>query len=162
MPEPFPASIFFLYAPEDEALRAALDKHLSQLKHAGLVNNWSDRMVTPGAEWRSEMERRFNEAQIIIVLISADFIASDSYDEEWQRAYERHKGGHATVIPVLARPVDWSIGPFHDLAPVEQKALTTYPTLDEGLAEVAKKIREVIQKRSRNPRVAHRLLAPSR
>src|SRR5262245_30697510 len=98
MPDPFPVSLFFLYAKEDEELRAALDKHLAQLKRDGLVSSWSDRMVTPGAAWRSEVERRFNEADIILVLISADFVASELYDEEWQRAYERHRSGKARVI----------------------------------------------------------------
>jgi hypothetical protein len=165
MPDSLPVTIFFLYAPEDEELRAALDKHLAQLKRDGLVSSWSDRMVTPGAEWRSEIERRFNDAQIILVLISADFIASESYDEEWQRAYDRHRTGRATVIPVLARPVDWSTGPFHDLLPMDQKPLTQHADRDAALEGVAKKIRgviEAIKKRSQNPRVAHRLLAPSR
>src|SRR5262245_17484922 len=107
MPEPDPVSIFFLYAPEDEELRSSLEKHLIMLKRDGLVSGWSDRMVSPGAEWRGEIERRLNEARIILVLISADFLASDAYDEEWQRAYKRHKDGKATVLPVLARPVDF-------------------------------------------------------
>ena len=163
MPDPFPVSLFFLYAKEDEALRADLDKHLAQLKRDGLVSSWSDRMVTPGAEWRSEIERRFNEAEIILVLISADFVASESYDDDWKRAYERHRSGKARVIPVLARPVDWSTGPFHDLLPVDDKPITSYEDRDEALAEVAKKIREAIKKRpSLNPRMAHRPHAPSR
>ena len=162
MSEPDPVSIFFLYAPEDEALRAALEKHLIMLKRDGLVSGWSDRMVSPGAEWRSEVERRMNEARIILVLISADFLASDAYDEEWQRAFQRHKDGKATVLPVLARPVDFSEGPFHDLQPVNDQPLTSHEDLDEALKEVAAKIRRIVRASPPNPRVAHRPYAPSR
>jgi hypothetical protein len=162
MPEPDPVSIFFLYAPEDEALRIALEKHLIMLKRDGLVSGWSDRMVSPGAEWRSEIERRLNEARIILVLISADFLASNAYDEEWQRAFKRHKEGKATVLPVLARPVDYSMGPFDELQPVNDLPLTSHEDLDEALREVASKIRRIVRASPANPRVAHRPFAPGR
>jgi TIR domain len=162
MPEPDPVSIFFLYAPEDEALRTALEKHLVMLKRDGLVSGWSDRMVSPGAVWRSEIERRLNEARIILALISADFLASDAYDEEMQRALERHRQGKATLLMVLARPVDWSLGPFHDPQPINDLALTSHEDLDEALRGVAATIRRLIKTASPNPRVAHRPHAPSR
>jgi hypothetical protein len=162
MPEPVAASIFFLYAPEDEELRTKLEKHLAMLKHEGLVSGWSDRMVRPGAEWRSELERGLNEARIIVVLISADFLASDAYDEEWQRAYKRYKEGKATVLPVLARPVDFTLGPFHELSPVNDVPLTSHENLDAALAEVAARIRRIVKASPLNPPVAHRPHAPGR
>jgi TIR domain-containing protein len=163
MPDPDPVSIFFLYAPEDEALRSALEKHLVMLKREGLVSGWSDRMVSPGAEWRSEIERRLNDARIILALISADLLASDAYDEEMQRALKRHQQGKATLLMVLARPVDWTLGPFHDLQPVNDTPLTSHEDgLDAALAEVAAKIRRLVRATSANPRVAHRPYAPSR
>jgi hypothetical protein len=162
MPGPDPVSIFFLYAPEDEELRQKLEKHLIMLKHKGLVSGWSDRMVSPGAEWRTEIERRLNEAQIILVLISADFLASEAYDEEMQRALKRHHEGKARVIPVLARPVDWSMGPFHDPSPVNDLPLTSHEDLDAALAEVAATISRYVKTLPTNPRVAHRPHAPSR
>ncbi len=166
MPDFDPVSIFFLYAPEDEALRRALEKHLVMLKREGLVSSWSDRLVSPGAEWRSEIEHRLEEARIILVLISADFLASDAHDEEMHRALKRHRAGRATVLPVLARPVDWTLGPFYDPQPINDVPLTSYEDLDQGLADVAAKIRgklrEIVRIRPANPRVAHRLHAPTR
>jgi hypothetical protein len=162
MPDPDPVSIFFLYAPEDVDLRNALEKHLVSLRREGLVSGWSDRMVSPGAEWRTEMERHLNEARIILVLISADFLDSDAYDIEIQRALKRHQDGKATVLPVLARPVDWSFGPFHELQPVNDIPLTSHKDRDAALAEVAAKIRRIVKTRPTNPRVAHRPHAPSR
>lgn len=162
MPETDPVSIFFLYAPEDEALRIALEKHLVPLKHDGLVSGWSDRMVSPGAVWRTEIERRLNEARIILVLISADFLASDAYDAEMQRALDRHRQGKATLLMVLARPVDWSLGPFHDPQPINDLPLTSHEDLDEALAEIAAKIRRLVKISPPNPSVAHPPHAPSR
>jgi hypothetical protein len=162
MPEIDPVSIFFLYAPEDESLRNALEKHLIMLKREGLLVGWSDRMVSPGAEWRSEIERRMNEARIILVLISADFLASDAYDEEMQRALRRHNEGKATVLPVLARDVDWNGGPLENLQPVNDEPLASHEDLDAALAKIAAKIREILKNRPANPGVAHRLHAPLR
>jgi TIR domain len=160
-----PVSIFFLYAPEDEALRKALEKHLVRLKREGLVSSWNDRLVSPGAEWQSELERHLDEARIILALISADFLASDAHDDEMHRALKRHRDGKATVLPVLARPVDWTLGPFYDPQPINEKPLTSYEDIDEGLATVAAEIRTKIReiaRRPANPRPAHRLHAPTR
>jgi hypothetical protein len=45
-----------------------------------------------------------NRANVILLLISADFLASDyCYDVEMKRAMERHEAGEAIVIPIILR-----------------------------------------------------------
>jgi hypothetical protein len=62
------------------------------------------------------MSEHFDAAQVILLLVSPDFIASDyCYERETLRAIERHKAGQARVIPVILRPFDWHDLPFGKL-----------------------------------------------
>jgi hypothetical protein len=104
-----PVTIFFCYAHEDEALLKRLQMHLKPLQRHKLVDIlWHDRDISAGMEWQREIDSHLNAAQIIILLISPDFIDSDyCYSIEMQRAMERHKHNEARVIPVILRSVYW-------------------------------------------------------
>src|SRR5262249_7944845 len=69
--------LFFSYTHSDERYRNKLDAHLSNLKCQGLIAEWHDRKITPGSEWRAEIDARLDSAEIILLLVSADFIRSD-------------------------------------------------------------------------------------
>jgi len=110
MPAFKPVTLFFCYAPEDEPLRSELDKHLTLLERQGYLSSWSGRSIGAGADWRAEVERRMAEARVILLLVSADFLASDHlYEVELKRALKRRVQG-ATVLGVLLRPSDWEHG----------------------------------------------------
>jgi hypothetical protein len=102
--------LFFSYSHQDEALRDELAKHLSLLERDGVLRNWHDRQIVPGSDWAGHIDQHLEQAQIILLLISADFLASDyCYDRELNRAMERHEAGEAGVVPVmLPRPGGWS------------------------------------------------------
>jgi hypothetical protein len=107
---------FISYSHQDEEMREALDKHLSALKRDGFIEAWDDRMITAGREWEGEIDRNLESASVILLLVSADFIASDyCYDKEMRRSLELHASGEARVIPVIIRPVDWQGLPFSRL-----------------------------------------------
>ncbi len=108
--------IFFSYSHKDEMLRDELAKHLSIMKRQGIIDAWHDRAITAGSEWAGEIDTHLNSAQIILLLISADFLASDyCYDIELKRAMECHEVGKAQVIPIILKPVDWYGAPFGKL-----------------------------------------------
>ena len=105
--------IFISYSHKDEALREELYAHLSILRHQGIINDWFDGDIAPGIEWESQILTRLNNAQIILLLISADFLASKfCYGIELRQAIERHKANQARVLPIILRPVDWEGAPF--------------------------------------------------
>jgi len=167
MPATNPTHVFFSYAPEDEQLRIELEKHLSLLKRDGIINGWSDRRVSPGANLRDEIDRNLDAADIILLLISADFLASDyCYGVEMARAIERHTRSEAQVIPVILRPCDWTTAPFGTFKalPENKEPVTSWPNVDEAMTSLAKGIREAVTKKRQavNPSVAHSLSAPSR
>src|SRR5205823_14792646 len=98
--------IFFCYAREDERLRQGLEKQLRALRRQGLISVWHDRDINAGTEWEKEIDKHLNAAQVILLLISPDFMDSDyCYSSEMIRAMERHERGDAQVIPIILRPV---------------------------------------------------------
>lgn len=144
---PPPLELFYSYAHTDEDLRAKLEKHLAALQRAQLISGWSDRKILPGTEWAAEIQAAMERAGIILLLISADFLASEyCYNIELPFALKRHQAGSAIVIPVLLRPVEWKDTPFAVLQalPDGARAVTLWPNQDEAFAEIAARLRERI------------------
>jgi len=142
-----PVSIFFCYAREDEHLRKELEKQLKVLKHQQLIDMWYDREINAGAEWEREIDQHLNAAQIILLLISPDFMDSDyCYGTEMKRAMARHEQGETQVIPILLRSVHWKGAPFAklQLLPDEGRPIVSlgWHSLDEAFFAVAEVIRE--------------------
>src|SRR6266446_4525256 len=104
-----PISLFSVYAPEDVLLHEQLEKHLSSLKRQALISLWSLDKILPGADRILEIERNLNTAQIILLLLSAGFFASEHCDDLMTRALQRQKKDHVRVIPILLRPIDLEI-----------------------------------------------------
>lgn len=143
-----PVTVFFSYSHKDEALRDELAKHLESLRWSGEIADWHDRRILPGDEWDREIKDNLNTAQIILLLISADFIAS-SYcrDIEIKRAMERHEAGEARVIPIILRSCIWSSTPFSKLQALPKNArpvtdARTWLTQDDAFTDIAKGIRK--------------------
>jgi len=143
---PGPLNVFVSYAHEDEELCHKLLKHLSQLHRDG-VQGWYDRQLTGGADWVGEIDEHLNTADIIILLISTDFLASKyCYDVEMKRALDRHAQDHARVVPVILRPCDWKNSPFvkFNVLPTDGMAVVDWKTLDHGFLNVVEGLRRVI------------------
>ncbi len=142
--------IFFCYAREDELLRQGLEKQLKALKRQGLVDLWYDCDISAGTEWEREIDRHLNTAQIILLLISPDFMDSDyCYSTEMKRAMERHERREARVIPVILRPVYWQGTSFGKLQalPTGAKPIQSsqWHNLDEAFFDVSEGIRKAVQ-----------------
>ncbi|WOB45939.1 toll/interleukin-1 receptor domain-containing protein [Thermoleptolyngbya oregonensis NK1-22] len=149
-----PVSVFFSYSHKDEDLRDEIATHLSLLKRQGLITAWHDREITAGAEWSGEIDTHLNAAQIILLLVSANFLASDyCYDVEMAQAIARHERGEACVIPVILKPSDWAGAPFGKLQalPKNAKPITTWANRDEALLNVAQGIRTAVQRMAVRP-----------
>lgn len=140
--------LFFSYSHQDEALRDELAKHLSLLQHQGVITAWHDRQILPGSEWAGQIDQHLEQAKIILLLISSDFLASNyCYAIELERAMERHQSGEAVVVPVILRSVDWQGASFGQLQalPKNARAVTTWKNQDEAFTDIAKGIRKVVE-----------------
>ena len=143
-----PITIFYCYARKDQELRNQLDDHLTGLRRANLIMSWYDGEIIPGVSWEKEIEEHLNTAQIILLLISPDFIKSDyCYSKEMTIAIQRHNSNESHVIPVLIRPVDWSDAPFAELQmlPSDAKPVTLWLNQDAAFENIAKGIRKVVK-----------------
>jgi tetratricopeptide (TPR) repeat protein len=143
-----PIKIFFSYSHRDEGLRDELSKALSALKREGAIVEWYDRMIGAGERWAEKIAGQIEEAQIILLLISQDFMASDYCHEiEMKRALERERDGEAVVIPVILRACDWKGSPFEhlDALPTDALAVTSWKNQDEAFVNVALGIRKVAE-----------------
>jgi hypothetical protein len=142
-----PVSIFYAYSHKDEALKERLDAHLAILRRQGFISTWHDRKIGPGQEWAQEIYEQLDSADLILILISANFIASDyCYDREMKRALERHTARKARVIPIILKPVLWRIAQFARLQalPRDGKPIVLWRNQEEALADVAEGIRRAI------------------
>jgi hypothetical protein len=140
--------IFYSYSQRDERLRDELETHLSLLRREGLVSSWHNRRITAAKEWEGEIDSHLNEAQVIMLLVSAHFLASDYInDVEVKRAMERHERGEARVIPVILRPCDWETSPFAKLRalPRDDKPVTKWASRDEAFTDIARGVRAVVK-----------------
>lgn len=142
-------SLVFSYAHADEALRNELEKHLSPLKRMGRISTWHDRRIVPGEEFAGQIDQHFAQADIILLLISSDFIASDyCYQIEMTNALQRHERGDAVVIPVILRTCAWHQLPFGKLlaATVDGKPIVQFPSYDEGFVQVVEAVSRALDK----------------
>lgn len=115
------------------------------LKRQGVIETWHDRRITAGQDVHQTIDDHINSDEIILLLISADFLASDyCYEIEMRRAMERHQATEAIVIPIILRACDWRHAPFGKLnaTPRDGKPVTQWPDLDEAFLQVAKAVRE--------------------
>jgi hypothetical protein len=142
------AKVFFSYSHRDEELRDELEKHLAIIKRQGFIETWHDRRITAGEVLSREIDQNLETADVVLLLVSADFLASDyCYEIEMTRALERHEAGEARVIPVILRPCDWHDAPFGKLlaTPPDGKPVTRFPTLDDAFVLVVADIKQALR-----------------
>lgn len=142
------AKLFFSYSHVDEALRDRLEVHLSLLKHQGLIETWHDRRITAGSELDAAINENLESADVILLLVSADFIASKyCFSLEMRKALKCHEEGTARVIPVILSSCDWHTAPFKKLlaAPKDGKAVTSWANQEEAWTDVARQVRSAVE-----------------
>jgi hypothetical protein len=140
--------------------------HLTALKRSGLIRDWYDHKIEPGSAWNVEIQEAMERAGIILLLVSADFVASNYINNvEVPFALNRHQSGHARVIPVLLRPVEWQDLPFAKLQvlPTGARAVTSWANQDEAFSDIAGRLRELLyNQRSREVAAAEPSVAVTR
>jgi hypothetical protein len=141
-------NVFLSYSHKDARFRDELETHLSLLKRQGIIASWHDQNISAGTEWEHEIDTYLNTADIILLLVTPNFLASEyCYSIEMVRAMERHEARKARVIPIILRPCDWQSSPFGKIQvlPTGGKPVTTWPNQDEAFLDIAKGIRKAVQ-----------------
>ena len=142
-----PLKVFFSYAHADEAHRKTLAKHLSALEDEGLIAIWHDRKITGGREWAGAIDDALRSADIVLLLISADFLASDyCNDVELTEAMRRHDAAQTRVVPVILRSCDWEHSRFarFNALPPDGAPVVEAEHPDQRFVAVARGLRAIV------------------
>jgi hypothetical protein len=140
-------NLFISYSHEDELLKNELEKHLIMLKRSGKIQVWNDRKLIPGQEWDDEIKNELSAADIILLLVSADFNNSDYvWNTELASALKRHEEGTARVVPIILRKCEWKEMPYAKLQalPKGARSVTEFADKDEAFTDIASGIKTLV------------------
>jgi formylglycine-generating enzyme required for sulfatase activity len=146
MPDAKPVNIFIAYAHADENFLRPLRKHLAVLEDDG-VSIWYDGEILPGEEWDASIKNRLKAADIILLLVSIDFLTSDYVKgTELPTALSRHAAGECTVVPVIVRNCLWQkkLGALQAL-PKEARPVADWSSADNAYHNVVEGLDRVIE-----------------
>ncbi|MEO1411982.1 MAG: TIR domain-containing protein [Bacteroidota bacterium] len=134
-------SVFIAYAPQDAQWTERIYQQLKTLDKSGFVNIWYDKMVVGGEDYRATVMAHLQAAQLVLLNVSADFLASDFCDEVVRAAAARVAAGEdCRILPILIRPCLWKASPVakYPVFPKNEEALTSseWDSPDEALYQV--------------------------
>ncbi len=141
-----PIAVFFSYADEDKTFLEDLLRHLNSLVREGLIRCFHRSHIPLGGAWREQVRKDMQAADIVLLLVSSYFIASDyCFQEEILPVMKRYKNGEARIIPVILRPVEWEQLAFGGLKSLpEGKAVSMWSNQEEALSNIAKGVKGVL------------------
>ncbi|MFN0036377.1 MAG: SUMF1/EgtB/PvdO family nonheme iron enzyme [Saprospiraceae bacterium] len=146
-----PLKTFICYAHEDHEVVDGLKKQLAIFEKRGLLLIWSDGKILPGEHWHQSIKDQLEQAELVLLFISVDFINSDYIETtELKDALQRHREGHATLVPIIVRPCHWheyfDIGQFQALPPKARPILSShFPHRDEAFFEIAEGVKKTAE-----------------
>lgn len=142
-----PLNVFLSYAHEDRRLKNQLVTALRGLSREYGIQVWNDQEILPGNEWEAEIAKQLEQADIILLLISSDFINSEFiYQQELKQAMKRHENKEARVVPIILRPCDWRGQIYGKLQALPEgvRPVTKWSNRDEAFTAISQELRKVM------------------
>ncbi len=149
MGDSYKVKLFVSYSHKDRELCDELQKHLTPLRLANLIEDWHDKEILPGDAWDNEIRKHLQSADIVVFLLSADFLSSTYiYENEIKVAFEKHHNGEIVIVPVMVRKCDIEMTGFdliqglpRDLVPVVS---SKWHSRDDAYFEVVSGLKKII------------------
>lgn len=141
--------IFIAYSHEDLDYKNELKKFLRPLLREERVSIWDDYDIEAGQDWDAEIKERLYSAEIILLLVSSDSLASDYfYSKEVKISLERHARGESVVVPVILRHCDWENTPLAGLEALPEKGrpVVEWPSRDQAWHDTVSRLRRVVER----------------
>jgi len=144
--------LFISYSHRDEKPYVEdFKKHVAPLKDNALIEEWYDRKILPGENYQDKIDNNFEDADIICLFISANFLSSESCKKEKQKALEFRKKKGISVIPIILSHCAWQddrdISKLHLLAlPTDGQPISTFSDQDAAWFDVYEGLKKVIEK----------------
>ncbi len=140
--------VFCSYSDEDRPFQENLEKHLTSLVREGNILVWDKHKVQPGQEHRREIDAQLEQARLILLLISSNFISSDDcYASDLVRALQRHHDANIRVIPILLKPCTWDELAFSSfqVLPRNRVPVSLWKNRDEAYSHIVEEIKKVVR-----------------
>ncbi len=154
----FPMKKLFLsYSSRDRAFVDQLRAHLRVLERNNLISTWYDREIAPGMEWDRKIKRQLAESDVVVLMLSPDFLNSDYiWDVELEKALEMHEAKRATIVPVLLRSCLWADTPIAriqnaNIVPKKAEPIDLAPNRDQAWHAVVEGIKRAIDPTASTP-----------
>lgn len=154
-----PYNIFLSYSHDDEDLMNLVRKHLVVYDRQALIRKWWDRKLTAGATLDESIRNELMDSDIILLFVSASFLASDyCYEVEMKQALAQHASGQSVVVPVILRSCQWRAAPMIGgllALPEDARPITLWSDRDEAANNVAEGVMKIVadlQARGGSPR----------
>ena len=147
-----PIRLFYSYSHKDKGARDTLDRSLRVFEEQGLIRSWIDRHITAGSKWSGAIRENLEASDLIVLMISKNFVESEWCINEMQYALERQRSGDARVVPIIVGAVDWSAYGFDNPGAELQVLPRNRPPINEwknhekheAWLEIADEISDVI------------------
>lgn len=152
--------VFIAYSHEDESLKKRLEVHLTILKRQGFISTWYDGEMVPGKTWTTQTKNELGSADIVLLLISPDFLASN-FRTELPKTMDTSKRSEVDVIPIILKECEWHlavVGSFKALYIDTDKPVSSleyWDGPDDAFTSITKGIKGVILREERKNIVQH-------
>ena len=144
----FPIRLFYSYSHKDSSSRERMEETLKLLAENVGLNQWSDRSILPGEHIPDKIKEALEKSDILVFLISSDFLASDACKEEWNHAKKLAENGNQTRIPIILKECAWQ--DFDNMTslkalPKDGRPVTNFGSRDAAWLQVYEGIKNVIE-----------------
>ena len=145
--------VFCSYSHKDEDIKEELLTHLHTLDGKIDFDFWTDKKILAGTRWNDEIQTALIEANVILILLSSDYLSS-SYcmEKEAALALSRHRNQEAYVVPIIARAVQWQFTDFAEFQVLPKGGLPImkWSTRDEGFLNIVNGLEPILTRIQNN------------
>ncbi|MBX7243818.1 MAG: toll/interleukin-1 receptor domain-containing protein, partial [Bacteroidia bacterium] len=145
-----PARIFISFTASDEEHLIKLENQFKPALRNKPVTIWHKGKMPFSEERFQVIEQELNQADIIILLVSADYLAEDEiWQHEFMPAYARLQKKKCVVIPVILSACAWQTTEISGLKvlPEINRAISQMPDTDAAWLTVVKATMDLLSSR---------------
>lgn len=141
-----PVKAFVSYAHKDLEYLRELRSALAPLIRLQKLELWDDHAINAGDDWNEVIFQKLEAADIVLCLVSSDFVASDfCFRKEFETALTSHRNGEKTIVPVMLRVIDWQGLPLSAIQATPGEWITSASNRDEAWTKVSKALRSILE-----------------
>ena len=147
-----PRTAFISYSHKDLEYVNRLMVHLRPLEKSGLIDPWVDSRLRAGDQWKHEITKALERATVAILVVSADFLASDFIvQNELPPILSKAESEGTRVLPLIVKPCrfarDRNLSIFQAVNnPSEPLAILDEGTQEQVFDNLAAEVERLVQK----------------